>query len=323
MRALTRRSAVLTAAAGALAPGASRAEDGAIGDYGPAPEFAGISNWLNSPPLTMAGLRGKVVLIDFWAYSCINCLRALPYVTRWHDAYKDRGLVVVGVHTPEFAFERVTANVQKAASRFGVRYPVAQDNAMATWRAYSNQYWPAEYLVDRNGHVVLKHFGEGRYDETENAIRSLLAAGAPVPRDDGVDRSRIETREMYFGIGRVEMLASPERPREGEATYSSPSPLPSNHFALVGTWKLGAENATLARDGGVVHLAFQSGKVFMVASSERPVTVGVIVDGRPQPPVTVQESRLYTLFDSRDYGEHVMTLSIPKAGFEAFTFTFG
>ncbi len=325
MRALTRRSAVLlTGAASALAAsGASRAEDGATGDYGPAPEFADISNWLNSPPLTMAGLRGKVVLIDFWTYSCINCLRTLPYVTRWYDTYRDRGLVVVGVHTPEFGFERVAANVQRAIGRFGIRYPMAQDNAMATWRAYSNQYWPAEYLVDRNGHVVLKHFGEGRYDETENAIRLLLAAGAPVPRDDGVDRSKIGTPEMYFGVARVEMLASPERPREGEATYSSPSPLPLNHFALVGAWKLTAEDATLARDGGAVNLAFQSGKVFMVASSERPVTVGIVVDGRPQPPVTVQESRLYTLFDSGDYGRHVMTLSIPKAGFEAFTFTFG
>ena len=324
MRALTRRSAVLTAAASALVvPGASHAEDGAIGDYGPAPEFAGISNWLNSPPLTMTGLRGKVVLTDFWAYSCINCLRTLPYLTRWYDTYRDRGLVVVGVHTPEFGFERITANVQKATSRFGIRYPVAQDNAMATWRAYSNEYWPAEYLVDRSGHVALKHFGEGRYDETENAIRSLLAAGAPVPRDDGVDRSKIGTPEMYLGVARVEMLASPERPSENETTYSSPSPLPANHFALAGTWKLGAEKATLARDGGAVNLAFQSGKVFMVASSERPVTVGVVVDGRPQPPVAVQESRLYTLFDSGDYGKHVMTLSIPKAGFEAFTFTFG
>jgi len=324
MRALTRRSAVLTGVASALAAsGASRAEDGTIGDYGPAPEFAGISNWLNSPPLTMAGLHGKVVLIDFWIYSCINCLRTLPYVTRWYDAYKDRGLVVVCVHTPEFGFERVTANVEKATSRFGIHYPVAQDNAMATWRAYSNQYWPAEYLVDRNGHVVLKHFGEGRYDETENAVRSLLAAGAPVARDNGVDRSQIGSPEMYFGMARVDMLASPERPREGEATYSSPSPLPLSHFALVGTWTLAAENATLARDGGMVNLAFQSGEVFMVASSERPVTVGVVVDGRPQPLVTVQESRLYTLSDSGDYGQHVMTLAIPKAGFEAFTFTFG
>lgn len=160
MRALTRRSAVLTGVASALAaPGVSRAADDGIGDYGPAPEFADISSWLNSPPLTMAGLRGKVVLIDFWAYSCINCLRTLPYLTRWHDTYRDRGLVVVGVHTPEFGFERVTANVQRATGRFSVRYPVAQDNAMATWRAYSNQFWPAEYLVDRSGTECSTGFG--------------------------------------------------------------------------------------------------------------------------------------------------------------------
>ncbi len=325
MRAITRRAALLTAAAGAAAwPGASRAEeDGKLGDYGQAPEFTGISTWLNSLPLTMAGLRGKVVLIDFWTYSCINCLRTLPYVTRWYDTYRDRGLVVVGVHTPEFGFERVTANVKTATSRFGIRYPVAQDNAMETWRAYSNQYWPAEYLVDRNGRVVLKHFGEGRYDETENAIRALLAAGPAVPRDNGADLSRIGSPEMYFGTARVEMLASPERPREGETAYTAPSPLPSNHFALVGTWSMAPENATLARDGGAVQLAFDSGKVFMVASSERPVTLGVVVDGKPQSPVTVHESRLYTLFDSTDYGPHAMTVSVPKAGFEAFTFTFG
>lgn len=146
-----------------------------MGHYGQAPEFAGIDTWLNAPPLTMAGLRGKVVLVDFWAYSCINCIRTLPYVTRWHDMYRSKGLVVVGVHTPEFASERVTSSVQAAMGRFGINYPVAQDNAMATWRAYSNRYWPAEYLVNRSGEIVLTHFGEGEYAETESAIRSLLA----------------------------------------------------------------------------------------------------------------------------------------------------
>ncbi len=322
---ITRRSTLLTAAASAVAwPGASRAAaDGELGNYGPAPEFAGISNWLNSPPLTMAALRGKVVLIDFWTYSCINCLRTLPYVTRWYDTYKDKGLVVVGVHTPEFGFERVTANVQTAIGRFGIHYPVAQDNAMATWQAYANQYWPAEYLVDRNGIVVLKHFGEGRYDETENAIRSLLAAGPAVPRDNGADLSRIGSPEMYFGTARVEMLANPERPREGEATYTSPGSLLPNHFALVGTWNLAPENATLVGGSGAVQLAFNSGKVFLVASSAQPVTLDVAVDGQKQPAVTVQESRLYTLFDSNDYKPHIMTVAVPKAGLEAFSFTFG
>lgn len=151
---------------------------GAVGSASAAqaPELVQINQWLNSPPLTMAGLRGKVVLIDFWTYSCINCLRTLPYVTSWHAKYKDQGLVVIGVHTPEYAFERKTANVETAIKRFGIQYPVAQDNQYGTWKAYNNQYWPAVYLIDRTGKVVLTHFGEGGYDETEAAIKRLLAA---------------------------------------------------------------------------------------------------------------------------------------------------
>ena len=328
MQTMTRRAALAAAAlapTGLLQPGNARAQGGESGDFGPAPEFAGISNWLNSPPLTMAGLRGKVVLIDFWTYSCINCLRTLPYVTRWYNTYRDKGLVVVGVHTPEFAFERITANVQTAIGRFGIKYPVAQDNAMKTWQAYSNQYWPADYLVNQSGEIVLHHFGEGHYDETENAIRSLLAAGPKVDADNGTDLSRIGSPEMYFGSARVEMLASPERPAVGAPTdFTVPTYMPANHFALAGSWSLAAEFATLERDAGAVVLSFQSGKVFMVASSpEQPVTLNVKVDGTMQPPVTVQESRLYTLYDSNDYTKHIMTITIPRAGLEAFSFTFG
>ncbi|MEH6433784.1 thioredoxin family protein [Massilia sp. DD77] len=140
-----------------------------------APEFTGINNWLNSPPLSMQQLRGKVVLVDFWTYTCINCIRTLPYVKSWHEKYKDKGLVVVGVHTPEYPFERSTSNVQAAIKRFGIPYAVAQDNRYATWQAYSNQYWPAVYLVDKQGQVVYSHFGEGDYAETEAKIRALLA----------------------------------------------------------------------------------------------------------------------------------------------------
>lgn len=148
----------------------------ALVDYGPAPEFEGIQQWLNSAPLTLSALRGKVVLIDFWTYSCINCIRTLPYITQWHKKYKDQGLVVIGVHTPEFVYERETQNVEKAMQRFNIDYPVAQDNRYATWKAYENQYWPAVYLIDRTGKIVLKHFGEGGYGETERAIQHLLAS---------------------------------------------------------------------------------------------------------------------------------------------------
>jgi len=321
MRPITRRSTLLAGGA-AFTAGTAHAE-GETGDFGLAPEFAGINAWLNSEPLTMAGLRGKVVLIDFWTYSCINCLRTLPYVTRWYDTYRDRGLVVVGVHTPEFAFERLTPNVRTAISRFGINYPVAQDNAMATWNAYENRYWPAEYLIDRSGRIVRKHFGEGGYGEMETAIRTLLAAGPPVPADEGVDRSRIGSPEMYFGADRIEALGNAERPRRGEQAYTAPATLPLNHFALVGTWDLAGQHATLQGGGGAVLLHFNAAKVFLVAGSASPVTLSINVDDKPQSPVTIGESRMYTLFDSNDYRPHTLALTIPKAGLEAFSFTFG
>jgi len=148
----------------------------ALVDYGRAPELAGITAWLNSGPLTLAALRGKVVLVDFWTYACVNCIRTLPHLADWHEKYKDKGLVIIGVHTPEFPFERSTHNVEAAIRRHGIKYPVAQDNRYATWKAYGNQYWPASYLIDRNGRIVYKRFGEGYYHETEIAIRSLLGS---------------------------------------------------------------------------------------------------------------------------------------------------
>lgn len=165
-------------AAWLLAMGASPAKASRLHDYGPAPDFTGIERWLNSEPLTMAGLRGSVVLIDFWTYACINCQRALPHVVGWHARYKEQGLVVVGVHTPEFAFERSAQNVQAAMKRLSIEFAVAQDNRYATWRAYDNAYWPATYLIDRRGRIMLKHVGEGAYTETEAAIRALLAQPA-------------------------------------------------------------------------------------------------------------------------------------------------
>lgn len=162
---------IATSLAASVMPGVAQAAT----PPAPAPEFTGIENWLNSPPLTLASQRGKVVLVDFWTYTCINCIRTLPYVTSWHQKYQDQGLVVVGVHTPEFPFERSTANVQKALERFKITYPVAQDNRYATWEAYRNQYWPAVYLIDKQGRIAYRHFGEGNYAETEAEIQRLLA----------------------------------------------------------------------------------------------------------------------------------------------------
>lgn len=288
-----------------------------------APEFAGIAGWLNGGPLSMHGLRGKVVLVDFWAYSCINCIRTLPHLVGWQKQYGGKGLVVVGVHTPEFRFETDPANIASAIKRFGITYPVAEDNVMATWNAFHNQFWPAEYLVDRQGRIVYTHSGEGEYDKTEDAIRTALGNDAPVAADNGQDLSGIGSPEMYFGLARVANLASPETPRAGTNDYTAPDTLPLNRFALAGAWTLAPESATLAKNDGRITLHCHSGKVFMVASAAHPVTVAVRVDGKPQKPVTVRESRLYTLFDSTDYRDHTLELRIPKAGLQAFTFTFG
>jgi thiol-disulfide isomerase/thioredoxin len=174
-------SALVAAAGGGWpvrsASAASAASPG-LRNYGKAPEFAGIDKWLNSEPLTLKALAGQVVLVDFWTYSCINCIRTLPHVVRWHEKYKDRGFTVVGIHSPEFAYEKLTRNVQDAIERFHIRYPVGQDNSFATWKAYDNQYWPAFYLVDSKGQVMRQHFGEGEYAEMEAAIEELLARKA-------------------------------------------------------------------------------------------------------------------------------------------------
>ncbi|MGZ6314081.1 MAG: cytochrome c biogenesis protein DipZ, partial [Candidatus Limnocylindrales bacterium] len=187
-------------------------------DLGPAAEFTGIDSWLNSKPLTIAGLRGKVVLVDFWTYSCVNCIRTLPYVESWYQKYASQGLVIVGVHTPEFAFEHDAGNVAAAIARFGITYPVAQDNEYATWNAYANEYWPADYLIDATGHIRNAHFGEGDYVQTEDEIRALLAAAggsttalpaaatsAPTP-----PITQSQTLETYLGTSRARQFASPE-----------------------------------------------------------------------------------------------------------------
>jgi thiol-disulfide isomerase/thioredoxin len=321
----SRRTCVLLLAAASLLASPSRRAHGADTMPPPkaAPAFTGIAGWLNSPPLTMAGLRGHVVLVDFWAYSCINCLRTLPFLIRFQNDYKDRGLVVIGVHAPEFKFEHDPRNVAAAITRFGINYPVALDNDLMTWNAFGNEYWPTEYLIDRQGRIVYTHIGEGNYGETENEIRKLLDAGPAVGPEPGMDLRRIGSPEMYFGLDRVENLTNAQAAQPGVHLYTAPAELKLNNFALNGLWDISGQQATLMRDGGQIRLHCHSGRVFMVASSTTPIMLGVTVDGKRQPPVHVQESRLYTLFDSDAYRDHMVTIDIPKAGFSAFTFTFG
>jgi thiol-disulfide isomerase/thioredoxin len=294
-----------------------------LSDHRLAPELTGISAWLNSPPLTVASLKGKVVLVQFWTYSCINCLRTLPYVTRWYEKYKDKGFIVIGVHTPEFAFEKQTGNVETAIKRFGITYPVALDNQYSTWNAYQNQYWPAEYLIDKSGRIVATQFGEGNYQQMDDAIARRVGDSLPYAKTDDPDLSAIGSPEMYFGTEKNGgAIVNSQNSRAGERFYTAPDDVPLDRFALAGIWKLSNDNATSSADGGEIFLRFRAPKVNLVAGSPSPQTLTITVDGKPQPPVTVQGSQLYSLF-SGNGGEHVLRVTVPKAGLNAFTFTFG
>jgi thiol-disulfide isomerase/thioredoxin len=288
------------------------------------PEFVGISHWINTSPLTMSGLRGKVVLIDYWAYSCINCLRAMPHVEKLYETYKDKGLVVIGVHSPEFDFEKDLANVENAVARLGITYPVAIDNELATWNAWQNKYWPAEYLVDQNGNLIGHHYGEGDYLKMENAVRLLLGLD-PLPDLAGSADAdpRTTSPEMFLGTMHLKNLASPEGGAPGTRRFTAPARLALDRFALVGRWEITDQYARLVGTQGELQLRFNAGKLHIVTSADAPVTLEVLIDGTPQPPVIVQASRLYTLFDSHDYREHTLTLRIPQAGLRVYTFTFG
>ncbi len=263
-----------------VGPCALNGEELSLSDRGPAPDFTGISTWLNSSPRTVASLKGKVVLIQFWTFSCINSLRALPYAKKWYETYKDKGLTVIGVHTPEFAFEKETSNVETAIKRFGITYPVPQDNQFSTWKAYRNYAWPAEYLIDKSGKIVAIQFGEGNYGKMENAIARLIGASVSdtVPDDPGL--GAIGSPEMYFGTeenvnGELKKrlqssaIVSSQNSRAGERSYTVPNDVPLNRFALSGAWKISADNATLSVDGGEILLRFRAPKVNIVAGSHR------------------------------------------------------
>lgn len=297
-----------------------------LGDYGPAPEVTGLSEWLNSDAaLSLAALRGKVVVIDFWTYSCINCLRTLPYLKAWDDAYRGDGLVILGVHTPEFSFERVPGNVRRAVGELGIRYPVALDNDYATWNAYGNRYWPAKYFVDRRGHVRFAHFGEGEYERSEDVIRALLAEGGPEPEGRSgqptAARPRAEiTPESYLGWHRLDRYAgSPVRP-DRWAEYRFPvKPLELSHVAYAGLWRVEGERILSSRSSRL-RLRFLARAVHLVLEGEG--SVEVLLDGRRLRTVRVTEPRLYTLVRLNRVREGVLELRF-GSGLAAYAFTFG
>jgi cytochrome c biogenesis protein CcdA/thiol-disulfide isomerase/thioredoxin len=301
--------------------------DAGLPKLGAAPEFEGVTRWLNSPPLSLAALRGKVVLIDFWTYTCINCLRTLPYLRAWDDRSRARGLTIVGVHTPEFAFEKDAGNVRDAVARSRLRYAVAQDNDYGTWNAWGNRYWPAKYLIDATGQVRYTHFGEGDYDVTEQAIRTLLEEAGSDGLGERAGRQPGEvpgqaTPETYLGAARAERWL--QRPRPGVHAYAgTDGVLPPDHFALGGTWKVDIESAEAVR--GATLKAHVTGKsVYLVLSSRgnRPRRVTVRLDGEPYGSVTVRRQRLYTLVSLPRTEEHELTLEFAP-GVAGFAFTFG
>ncbi len=292
-----------------------------------APEFKDIKLWLNTPagkPLSIAGLRGKVVLVDFWTYSCINCLRTLPHLKAWDRTYRKAGLTIVGVHSPEFAFERVPDNVRSAVRRNGVRYPVALDNDFGTWRAYSNDYWPSKYLIDKSGRIRYEHYGEGAYGETESWIRRLLGEKAKVRRTSVADQtpSDITTRETYLGYARIENFAN-RRPIafDEEADYRLPKDsLGPDQIAYGGRWTVEPSRIVAGQDARL-RLNFQANDVFLVlAGSGR---VEALVDGRPVKTIRVSGTpRLYTIARYPKLTRGLLELRFDP-GVEGYAFTFG
>ena len=318
------------------------ADANALPTLGTAPEFTDTQDWFNTSgdrPLTLSALRGRVVLIDFWTYTCINCIRTLPYLKAWNAAYAKDGLTIVGVETPEFAFEKDASNVKDAIEQFGLRYPVVQDNDMGTWNAYGNEYWPADYLIDAKGKVRYATFGEGDYGKTETAIRALLAeaghrVGAKSHPTDVLEPTEVATPETYVGTNRAEGWIN--GPKTGTHDYG-PAPtheLALNAAAFSGTWDITSQPAEAISEAGI-NLHFHAKNAYLVLSSqdERPMRVQVLLDGRPisaadsgadvhDGVVTVRRQRLYWLVSLPGDQSHELELRF-QDGVVAYDFTFG
>lgn len=293
-----------------------------------APDFVGITHWLNTDKaLTMADLKGKVVLVDFWTYTCINCIRTLPHITSWYDKYKDQGFIVIGIHTPEFEFEKNTSNVQAAIKQFNIHYPVAQDNNYATWNAYQNQYWPAEYLIDAKGQIRHTNFGEGEYDQTEQLIQSLLkesgqSVSAPLTNMPDLTPQSSISPETYIGSNRMQYYFPDGHLANTTQTFTL-TPPDQNSFSLGGSWSIQGEYST-AGVGATLNYRFTASKVYLVlnpASTGNSI-VKVFIDGKLTQTIAVDSDRLYTLFDQKSPGNHLLHLEF-SPGIQVFAFTFG
>lgn len=309
-----------------------------------APEIIPGGEWFNLPaqagskPLKLLDLRGKVVVIDFWTYSCINCQRTLPYLRSWWEKYKDQGLVIIGVHSPEFEFEKDKDNVARAIKDFKLAYPIVQDNDFKTWRAYDNSYWPAKYFIDRDGYIRHTHFGEGAYDESEKVIQELLiesgsdVSGKQISNPGYTTYAR--TPETYLGYARISNFASSGGTvsENKEFSYTLPARIPDNYFAYSGTWMVMSEYATPAKDSKL-YLNFEAKEVFLVARHKKGTTpkIKVYVDDKLQDfgednksgVVTVDADRLYKIIKLETPGRHLLRLEFQDNDIEVYAFTFG
>lgn len=300
-------------------------------------ELVNPSGFINIEPFTLASLVGKrVIIVDFWTYSCINCQRTLPYLTAWDTKYREAGLTIVGVHTPEFDFEKIKDNVITATKKFGVRYPVVQDNDYATWQAYGNRFWPHKYLIDIDGFIVYDHIGEGAYAETEQKIQELLqeravALGQSVTVSSGSVQPNVAgpsaavgSPEIYFGAGRNEYLANGERGRTGTQTLTVPSEPILNSLYLGGVWRFADEFAENQIASARVVFRYRAKNVYVVASADTPIKVSIKRDGVALKTITIQADQLYTLVnDQPGVEEHTLELIINQPGVRFYTFTFG
>lgn len=306
--------------------------------YDVAKEIVLPSGFINTDEIKISELVGKkVILLDFMTYSCINCQRTWPYVQAWHEKYADHGLQIIGIHTPEFAFEKEYDNVVAAMKEYGLNFPIVLDNDYATWNVYNNRFWPAKYLIDIDGFVVYTHFGEGNYEETELKIQELLAERferlsieekieeftlSTVESYD-VDFSKVKSPEIYFGAWRNDDLSNGQSGVSGEQTFEKPETPYKNDLNLDGKWNIEREFAeNLTGDASIV-FKYEAKNVYMVAKAEEPVLIEIFQDGEKVNEITVQEESLYHLIEGEDYGEHDMEIRIGEPGLQAFTFTFG
>jgi len=319
------------------------------GKYSKAPELVGVSGYLNTDgeQIKISDLEGKVVLVDFWTYTCINCIRTFPYLTEWDEKYREKGLVIIGVHTPEFEFEKEYDNVEAAIKKYDIKYPVVQDNDYATWGAYKNRFWPRKYLVDSEGYIRYDHIGEGSYEETELKIQELLAEiGEDVSdmetTEEGSNLRLVTTPELYAGYGfalsRGQNIGNPEGLIPGQTVlYKVPEEMKKDIIYLDGIWKNNIDNLELTGEEGSIVLDFQAKEVNIVADSESDIIMEVFIDGEyvneeqagsdvqfsdGKAFVTVNAAQLYNVVNG-EYGEYKLELKVMGNGFSFNAFTFG